>query len=134
MGLSQSASRWRAGTGLAHLGAAHTRLPRGTTFSFTLNEAASVHLAFTQAASGHMVAGHCRAPSRRNARKRACRRTVTVGTLTLAAPAGADRVRFEGRLSASRKLKPGRYRLVASATAGGLTSVPRSLTFTILAA
>jgi CSLREA domain-containing protein len=130
--LAQSASRWRDGPGLAHISRARAKPPRGTTFSFTLNEAASVRLAFTQQVSGRSVGGHCVAQTAHNRTMHACRRPLTVGALTLQGEAGSDRVRFEGRLSANRKLKPGRYALVLSASANGLSSAPRSLTFTIV--
>ena len=57
---------------------------------------------------------------------------MTVAALTLAGHAGTDRVRFEGRYSAAKKLKPGRYTLQLTASANGLSSTPRSLTFTIV--
>jgi CSLREA domain-containing protein len=130
--LAQSASRWREGPRLAHISKARPKPPRGTTFSFTLNEAATLRLAFRQRAGGRSVGGHCVAQTKHNRTKHACRRTVTVGALTLQGQDGADRVRFEGRLSSARKLKPGRYTLVLSASANGLSSTPRSLTFAIV--
>ncbi len=126
---TQSAPRWREGSAPTRISSA---MPKGTTFSFTLNEAAIAHLTFTQALSGRSVAGHCVAQTRQNRTKRSCRRTKGAGTLTLTAPAGADHVRFEGRLSSSRRLKPGRYTVALSATAAGLTSAARSLSFTIV--
>jgi hypothetical protein len=131
--LGQSAARWREGSALAHVSRAGAQPPKGTTFSFTLNEAATAHLSFTQALSGRSVAGRCVALTKHNSARHACRRTITAGALALAAGAGTDHVRFEGRLPAARKLKPGRYTMVLTATAGGLTSVPRSLSFTIVA-
>ncbi len=130
--LAQSAARWREGPALAHASTARAKPPRGTTFGFTLNEAATLDLAFTQPAIGRSVGGHCVAQTKHNRTKRACRRTITVGALTLLGQVGADRVRFEGRLSATKKLKPGRYTLVLSASADGVSSTPRSLTFTIV--
>ena len=129
--LTQSAAKWREGSALARLSRA-TAPPRGTTFGFTLNEAAVAHLTFTQVLSGRTVAGRCVAQTAHNRAKRSCRRTRLAGTLALAAPAGADHLRFEGRLSAARKLQPGRYTAALSASAAGLTSTPRSLTFTIV--
>lgn len=129
--VTQSASRWREGSALARITRA-ARAPRGTTFSFTVNEPAVAHLTFTQALSGRSVAGHCVAQTTHNRTRRSCRRTKLAGTLALAAHAGADHLRFEGRLSATRKLKPGRYTLALSASAGGITSAPRSLSFTIV--
>jgi hypothetical protein len=45
---------------------------------------------------------------------------------------GVNALRFQGRLSRRRTLKPGRYKLVVFATANGKTSKPRTATFTIL--
>jgi hypothetical protein len=131
--LAQSVSRWRAGSALARISRAGAKPPRGTTFSFALSEAATVHLSFTQALSGRSIAGRCVALTKRNSARHACRRTIAAGALALAAHARSNHVRFEGRLSATRKLQPGHYTLVLTATAAGLTSVARSLSFTILA-
>jgi len=131
--LAESVSRWRESSALAHIGRGGAKMPKGTTFSFTLNEAATAHLVFTQALSGRSVAGRCVAQTKHNRARRACRRTVTAGMLGLAAHVGGDHVRFAGRLSAGRELRPGHYTLVLTATAAGLTSVARSLSFTIVA-
>ncbi|HEV7460052.1 MAG TPA: hypothetical protein VGN78_05925 [Solirubrobacteraceae bacterium] len=41
-------------------------------------------------------------------------------------------MRFQGRITRRKKLKPGRYTLVITATnSAGQRSLPRSLTFTI---
>jgi hypothetical protein len=105
----QSTTRWREGNQLA--GISRARTPTGSTFSFSLNEPATVTFSFTQ--SG--------------------RRTVTVGRLTFTGHSGSNRVAFQGRISAARKLKPGRYTLVITATnSAGVRSAPRSLTFTIV--
>ena len=61
------------------------------------------------------------------------RRTATAGTLTLAGHSGTNRVAFQGRVSAAKKLKPGRYTLGITATnTAGLTSTPKLLSFTIV--
>jgi hypothetical protein len=131
--LAQSASRWREGSSLARISRAGAKPPIGTTFSFTLNEAATLRLEFSRIAGGRLVGGRCVPATRRDRGKRACQRTVKAGSLTLLAPAGSDRVRFEGRLSATRKLEPGRYTLAMTALASsGLSSTRRSLTFTIV--
>jgi hypothetical protein len=129
--LVQSAARWREGSALARISRA-AKPPRGTTFSFTLNETAVALLSFKQVLSGRSVGGRCLAQTQHNRTKRACRRTKPAGTLVLTAHAGSDHVRFEGRLSAARKLKPGRYTMVLTASAEALSSVARSLTFTIV--
>jgi hypothetical protein len=55
------------------------------------------------------------------------------GVLVLGGHAGADRVGFQGRISRTKRLTPGRYTAVITAINGaGQRSAPRTLTFTIL--
>ena len=61
---------------------------------------------------------------------RSCTRYVNNGTFGHDGKAGQNALRFTGRVS-SRKLKPGRYRLVATATAGTRTTAPRAKSFRI---
>ena len=106
----QSATRWREGNRLATVSRAKT--PIGTTFSFSLNEQATVTFSFTRRVRGH---------------------TVTAGKLTLTGHDGTNKVAFQGRVSAKKKLKPGRYTLVITATdSAGTRSAPKSLSFTIV--
>ena len=129
--LRQSASRWREGRKLVRI-SAHRRPPVGTTFSFALSERASLRLAFVQPAPGRRVAGKCVAKTRRNAKRRACRRTLG-GTISLAGHAGSDHVFFQGRLSSHKTLPLGGYTLTITAiSTAGLRSAPRSLRFTIV--
>ncbi len=127
--LRQSASTWRAGSRLATTA---RRRPVGTTVSFSLNVPARVTVAFTQAAVGRRVAGKCLAPSRRVTRRHRCTRTLTRGALSFSGHAGANRLRFQGRLSRSRRLAPGRYTLTVTAANSAGPAAPRSLTFTIV--
>ncbi len=131
VGLSQSATKWRAGDRLAQI-SKKKKPPVGTTFGFSLNEAAAVRLDFTRPAAGRKVSKKCLPVSKKNRKKPKCTRTVIVGTLAFKAHAGANRVRFAGRLSATKKLKPGHYTLTITATSAGLRSTPRSLSFTIV--
>ena len=106
----QSARRWSEGNRLARISRA--KPPTGTTFSFSLNEQATVTFNFTQRAGG---------------------RTTTVGTLTFTGHSGTNRVAFQGRISPRKKLKPGRYTLVITATdSAGARSAPKSLSFSIV--
>jgi alpha-tubulin suppressor-like RCC1 family protein len=106
--------------------------PIGTTFSFTLNQQATVSFAFTQLVRGRKIKGRCLAQTHKNRHQPTCTRTVTVGTLSLTAHAGVNKLFFKGRISHSKKLSPGRYTLVIRARAAGKSSTPRKLTFTIL--
>jgi hypothetical protein len=131
-GARQSHRRWRLGSKLATLSKAR-RPPIGTTFSFTLNEQAQVSLVFKQKRRGREINGKCVAETKHNRHKRACERTVTPGSLAFNAQAGTDRVSFQGRISRSKKLTPGRYRLVISAVnTAGQRSKPDTLSFTIV--
>ena len=106
----QSAARWRAGSRLAT--ASRAKAPIGTTFSFSLNEDASVTFSFT---------------------RRARARAVPAGRLTFAGHDGTNKVAFQGRISPRKTLKAGRYTLVITATdSAGVRSEPRSLSFTIV--
>jgi hypothetical protein len=73
------------------------------------------------------------AQTNRNKHKPKCKRIVTVATLNFTGHAGANTVRFQGRISSHQKLRPGRYTLVITATnSAGQRSSPHSLTFTIV--
>jgi len=106
----QSTTRWRQGNRLATVSRAKT--PIGTTFSFSLNEQATVTFSFTRRVRG---------------------RTVTAGKLTFTGHDGTNKVAFQGRVSPKKKLKPGRYTLVITAIdPAGASSAPESLSFTIV--
>ena len=108
--LSQSHKTWSEGSKLARLAGKHTTTqpPVGTTFSFKLNEAAKVTFKFAQ---GHK----------------------TRGTLTFNAKSGNRKLSFDGKLSHSKKLKPGSYTVLITAEATGLTSKTAKLSFKIAA-
>jgi hypothetical protein len=106
------------------------RAPVGTTFRFTLNEAAAVRFAFTHSLSGRRVGRRCVAQTKKNLGKHRCSRTVTAGSFSFRAGVGRHGVRFQGPLPRSEKLKPGRYTLIITATnASGKTTA--RLRFTI---
>jgi hypothetical protein len=130
-GVGESHRRWRRGSGLPRIARA-PKPPVGTTFSFTLTQSALVDFAFTQTPPGRKVGHRCVAPNAKNAHDRSCKRTVTVGSLTFLAGRGAHSVRFQGRISSSKRLKPGRYTLIITATNTAGSTVAR-LTFAIVA-
>lgn len=134
--LGQTNKTWREGNQLAQLSAAHgkgkRKLPIGTTFSFKLDQAAQVRFTFTKAAPGRKVGKRCVVQTRKNRRKRRCKRTVIAGALPpLAAHAGTNKVRFQGLISRRKKLKPGTYKLLVVATVAGKRSRTGTLSFTI---
>jgi hypothetical protein len=106
----QSTSKWRVGNRLATVSRA--KAPIGTTFSFSLNEQAGVTFSFS---------------------RRVKDRTVTAGRLAFAGHDGTNKLAFQGRVSAGKKLKPGRYTLAITAIdSAGTRSAPKSLSFTIV--
>jgi streptogramin lyase len=135
-GVHESARRWREGPRRPRISAGHGRrdvIPVGTTFSFLLNERAAVTFAFTQRVSGRKVRGRCVAATPHNEGRRGCSRTVTPGRLMFTGHPRVNRVRFEGIISGSKKLNPGAYALVITATNGaGQQSAPQGLGFTIV--
>jgi hypothetical protein len=82
---------------------------------------------------GRKVNGRCLAQTKANRRRRACKRTLTRGTLSFSGHTGPNKLSFQGRLSRSRKLKPGTYTVIITATnTARQRSIPRQLTFTIV--
>jgi hypothetical protein len=130
-GLSESASRWRRGHSLPHISSVGA--PLGTTFSFSLSEPATSTFTFTQRMAGRRAHGKCAAPSPGNAHGSKCKRTVVVGSVGIAGKAGLNKLRFQGRLSGAKTLKPGAYAVsVTASDAHGLKAVSQSLSFTIV--
>ena len=128
--LHQSASVWRESSRAALVTHKH-KPPVGTVFSFELNEQATVTLTFTQPNAGRRVRGKCVAPNRNNHRRQPC--TVIAGRLKRSAHPGANHVRFQGRLSPTDTLKPGRYTLtIVAISATGQRSNTMSLSFRIV--
>ena len=103
-----SRRRFRLGSLLPKLSKVRT----GTTIRFTLPEASRVKLSF--------------------ARKRG-RRFRAAGSFSVRAHAGLNKLRFQGRLSRHKVLKPGRYRVTLRATDqfGNRSQSPK-LGFTLL--
>ncbi len=106
-GFEQTHPRWREGTAFPTIASAR-KAPVGTTFSFSVSEKVTAKLVFEQ---GNKVKG----------------------ALSMAARAGKDKIRFQGRLSRKRRLAPGHYNVVITATNANLaTSLPKTLSFTIV--
>jgi hypothetical protein len=131
--VGESHHEWREGNAVPHVSRAHKRPPVGTTFTFALDQDATVKLAFAHRVPGRRLHGACVRPKRANAHRPKCTRSAPAGTLTVAAHSGVNKLRFAGRISATKKLAPGRYVVTLAATnATGKRSVPRTLTFTVV--
>ncbi|MDQ6750755.1 MAG: FG-GAP-like repeat-containing protein [Actinomycetota bacterium] len=112
--------------------AAKRKHKKGTTFRYTLSEAATVKIVISQRRSGRRKAKRCVAPTfkLRNAKK--CTRVSGKGTLTRISKQGVNSVAFTGRI-ATKALSPGNYQATLSATdAANNSSKGRTIFFTIV--
>jgi hypothetical protein len=108
------------------------KLPVGTVFTFTLNQAATATFTFTRKVQGRKVKGVCVARTRRNLHKRRCTRSIR-STLTLGGHVGLNAIDFQGQVSGG-KLPRGSYSVVVTVTnAFGQRASSAPLKFTILA-
>jgi hypothetical protein len=135
-GLGQTAKTWREGTKLAQLSASagkrRGKIPVGTTFSFKLDRAAQVTFKFTRKVPGRKAGKRCVAQTPKNRHKRRCSRTIAESLPVFTAHAGMNKVRFQGLISKRKKLKPGSYKLLVTASAAGKRSRTGTLSFTIV--
>lgn len=131
---TQSHVLWREGSKLAVLSRrSKKKAPLGTTFSFVLDQQSTVRFNFTQQVSGRTVGGRCVAQAKQNRHKRSCKRTLTRGTLSFAAHAGANKLAFQGLIARSKKLPLGSYTLLITAlNKAGQRSRAQVLRFTIV--
>ena len=94
-------------------GAVSGKGPRGTEVRYALSAAATVRFTVQRRATGRRLGHRCVARTRRTAGRRACTRLVIQhGRFSHRGGAGTNTFHFSGRL-AGRRLRPGRYRLVA---------------------
>jgi hypothetical protein len=129
LSLKVKPGRFRRGSGLPRL----LKAPVGSVISFGLSEAASARFTFAKRTSGRRVGGHCVKPTKKNRSRARCSRFVGKGSFSRKAAAGKNRLRFEGRLSKTKRLSPGRYRLTLRATdAAHNRSKPRRASFRIV--
>jgi hypothetical protein len=105
---------------------ARKRPPIGTTVSYTLSTEATISFKAQRARKGRRRGGKCRKPGKR-ARGKRCTRYVTLsGGFNVGGVAGENKFRFTGRL-AGRRLRRGKYRLVATpSTAGNVGTAVRA--------
>ncbi len=136
--LRESARTWREGNHVAKSSATKEsstrkirRPPVGTTFRFALNVPARVTFTFARETGGRRIGKKCSTRTARNEHARRCTRTITAGMMTFSAHTGTNKVQFQGLISRNRRLKPGRYILLATPTASGGRPTTRTLHFTI---
>jgi hypothetical protein len=100
---------------------------KGTTFRYSLSEAARVLFNVDRAQPGRRAGRRCVKPTARNRGKRRCTRYLKFGRFAVSANAGPGSHRYSGRIG-RRSMKPGAYRATLVATdAAGNSSKPKSL-------
>lgn len=105
----------------------------GTQVLYTISQNVKVRFTVERLTQGRRTKGKCRMPTRKTKRARRCTRYVKMpGSFVHNGKAGTNRFHFTGRPGA-RKLRPGRYRLVATAiNPSGNTAKPKRSTFRIV--
>jgi hypothetical protein len=114
-----------------------SKVPVGTRVSYKLSKASVVKFTVARPSKGRKVKrkgqkAKCKKPSKGNRKKPRCTRYVTLkGSFTRNGTKGANRFRFTGRLK-GKKLRPGRYRLVATPIKGKRSGKPITANFRIV--
>jgi hypothetical protein len=112
--------------------AAARKHKQGTTFEYTLSEAASVKIVISQRMLGRRSGTNCVALTKKLRKAKSCLRIVVRGTLTRSSHQGANKVAFSGRIG-SRALRPGHYQATLTARdAAMLTSKAQTILFAIV--
>jgi hypothetical protein len=105
---------------------------KGTTFRYSLSEAAAVTFTIQRKLKGRKVGRKCKKPTRRNRHRRRCTRYKRAGAFRQQAVSGANSKSFSGRIG-RRSLRPGRYRALLVATdAAGNKSKAAKVAFRVL--
>ncbi len=129
---------FRGGSQLARLTGLRRRFPRfpiGTTIRWRVNEQSRSTLSFSRLVTGRRVGRRCLANTRARRFRPRCTRKLSAKRIAYTTAPGLRRLRFEGRLSRTRRLSPGRYELAIQAVdAAGNRSRTVGKRFTLLAA
>ena len=110
-GLTVSPRTWRRGVGPKSA----SSTPVGTRIKFRSSGSGRVTLSFQRVLPGRRVAGRCLAPTPARKGGPRCNRFRGAGSLAYSAAAGPNNIRFRGRLSSTRLLGLGRFRVVLRA-------------------
>jgi hypothetical protein len=107
------------------------RRPARLTLSYVLSSRATLRLTLARRSDGRIARRRCVAPTRSNRRDRHCERWTSLrATASFTSAAGTRRRLLPGALVAG--LKPGRYRLTTTPTAGGTSGRSVSTGFQIV--
>jgi hypothetical protein len=123
---------FRVGGGTPIFGSAARKHRKGTTFRYTLTEAATVKIAISQRLAGRRKGSRCVAPTRSRRKAKKCTRVLSRGTLTRTSHQGQNSVAFSGRIG-SKALRPGNYQATITATdVAKNTSKPKTISFRVV--
>jgi hypothetical protein len=104
----------------------------GTKVAYSLSSAASTRFTVESVQTGRKSGKKCAKPTGKNKKGRKCTRYVLVkGSFKHTGKAGSNSFKFSGRVR-SKRLSPGKYRLVAVASGGGKQSKPKRANFKIV--
>ncbi len=130
--LSETNSTFAAGSASTPVtGHSAREHPRGTTFSFRLDQPATVTVKLRRASAGRRVHGTCKPATRKLRHRPRCTHYTTEATLTRSSHAGPNQLPFTGRIR-GKALRPGHYHAVFTAKDSAGTSSPRTIAFTIV--
>jgi hypothetical protein len=107
------------------------RHPRGTTFSFRLDQPATTSVKLQRVTVGRRVRRSCRLSTKPLRHNPKCARYTAIATLTRTAHAGLNKLPFTGRIR-GKALRPGRYRAVFTATDTAGKSKPLTIGFVVV--
>jgi hypothetical protein len=107
---------------------------KGTTFRYSLSEAATVTFTIQRKRKGRKVGKKCKKRTPDNRKRRKCTRYSRVGAFRQQASTGANRKPFSGKIG-KKTLRPGRYRALLVATdAAGNRSKAKAVGFRVVRA
>ena len=108
------------------------KVDAGTSFGYTLSEAASVEIVIERRLKGRLLRGTCVRQTRANRRRAACARFKEVGRFGDSGESGANETPFSGSIG-TNQLASGRYRAILTASdAAANDSAPLQLSFRVL--
>ncbi|MGZ4332243.1 MAG: hypothetical protein ACXVXL_30120 [Solirubrobacteraceae bacterium] len=130
--LSETSSTFAAARASTPLtGRTARRHQRGTTFSFSLDQPATVTVSIQRISPGRLVRRACQPATRARRHKPRCTLHTTVATLTRTGHTAVNKLPFTGRIS-NKALSPGRYQARFTATDSAGTSKPLTIAFSIV--
>jgi hypothetical protein len=131
-GLAETHKIFAVAAGVTSLtGTTARKHPKGTVFSFVLDQAATITVKIMVGKSGRFAGGKCQAASRKLRKRPRCTRYVLLTTLTRSGHAGTNSMPFTGRVP-GRKLSPGSYHALFTAANTAGSSTPQSIGFKIV--